>query len=209
MNARHCLTLRSDNLPESGKRQYENERRARISRRRPRKYKVLRDMREKNREQLAPSFFRRTEYCAMRSNALQHRAPIRFASVAGKCIDRRVSLGRDDFSSIRHLALSFCLSMIFFGKPVPTFPDHALASANSTYSVESKSSSFAFNIPDSVRRPESSCSTAGAAKASLMAFGAWPGLTAKVLEGVRAMSRRAAAATNVCDRQCDGNVSHR
>jgi hypothetical protein len=22
--------------------------------------------------------------------------------------------------------LSFCLSMIFFGKPVPTFPDHAL-----------------------------------------------------------------------------------
>src|SRR5438552_2024621 len=25
-----------------------------------------------------------------------------------------------------HSALSFCLSMIFFGKPVPTFPDHAL-----------------------------------------------------------------------------------
>jgi hypothetical protein len=33
---------------------------------------------------------------------------------------------RDDFSSNRHPALSFCLSMIFFGKPVPTFPDHAL-----------------------------------------------------------------------------------
>src|ERR1700732_3454729 len=31
------------------------------------------------------------------------------------------------FSSNRHPALSFCLSMIFFGKPVPTFPDHALA----------------------------------------------------------------------------------
>ena len=36
-------------------------------------------------------------------------------------------LERDDFSSNRHPALSFCLSMIFFGKPVPTFPDHALA----------------------------------------------------------------------------------
>src|SRR5882672_10235999 len=35
-------------------------------------------------------------------------------------------LERDDFSSIRHPALSFCLSMIFFGKPVSTFPDHAL-----------------------------------------------------------------------------------
>src|SRR6266481_8874748 len=30
----------------------------------------------------------------------------------------------DDFSANRHPALSFCLSMIFFGKPVPTFPDH-------------------------------------------------------------------------------------
>src|SRR6266704_1199749 len=84
-----------------------------------------------------------------------------------------------------------------------------LSSVNSIYSVESKSSSFAFNIPDSVRRPASSCSIAGAANASLMAFGAWPGLTAKVVEGVKAISRRAAAATNVCDRQCDGNVSHR
>src|SRR5271170_4567165 len=43
-------------------------------------------------------------------------------------------LERDDFSSNRHLALSFCLSMISGqtlrvcpeGKPVPTFPDHAL-----------------------------------------------------------------------------------
>src|SRR3977135_3099759 len=41
---------------------------------------------------------------------------------------------RDDFSSNRHPALSFCLSMISAqtpsvcreGKPVPTFPDHAL-----------------------------------------------------------------------------------
>jgi hypothetical protein len=36
-------------------------------------------------------------------------------------------LERDDFSSNRHPALSFCLSMIFFGKPVSTFPDHALS----------------------------------------------------------------------------------
>src|SRR6266581_5800549 len=36
------------------------------------------------------------------------------------------SLEHDDFSSNRHPALSFCLSMIFFGNPVSTFPDHAL-----------------------------------------------------------------------------------
>src|SRR4030088_701165 len=47
---------------------------------------------------------------------------------------RGVGLERDDFSSNRHPALSFCLSMISAqtlrvcreGKPVPTFPDHAL-----------------------------------------------------------------------------------
>ena len=38
-------------------------------------------------------------------------------------------LERDDFSSNRHPALCFCLSMIFFEKPVSTFPDHALAGA--------------------------------------------------------------------------------
>src|SRR6478609_3192242 len=38
----------------------------------------------------------------------------------------RDRLERDDFSSNRHPALSFCLSMISFGKPAPTFPDHAL-----------------------------------------------------------------------------------
>src|SRR6266849_2431748 len=46
----------------------------------------------------------------------------------------RPHLERDDFSSNRHPALSFCLSMISaqtlrvcpVGKPVPTFPDHAL-----------------------------------------------------------------------------------
>jgi len=38
-----------------------------------------------------------------------------------------LALERDGFSSSRHPALSFCLNMIFLGKPVPTFPDHALA----------------------------------------------------------------------------------
>src|SRR5271170_7113076 len=45
-----------------------------------------------------------------------------------------LGLERDDFSSNRHPALSSCLSMISGqtlrvcpeGKPVPTFPDHAL-----------------------------------------------------------------------------------
>src|SRR6266550_7143454 len=48
--------------------------------------------------------------------------------------ERPAFLERDDFSSNRHLAQSFCLSMISAqtlrvcreGKPVPTFPDHAL-----------------------------------------------------------------------------------
>src|SRR6266404_5542239 len=51
--------------------------------------------------------------------------------------ERPAFLERDDFSSNRHLAQSFCLSMISAqtlrvcreGKPVPTFPDHALACA--------------------------------------------------------------------------------
>ena len=47
------------------------------------------------------------------------------------------------------------------------------------------------------------------ASASRTAFGAWPGLAAKVVDGVSAISRRAAAATKVCDRQCGGKVSHR
>src|SRR6516165_10169721 len=36
------------------------------------------------------------------------------------------NLQRDDFSSNRHLALSYWWSMIFFRKPVSTFRDHAL-----------------------------------------------------------------------------------
>ena len=61
----------------------------------------------------------------------------------------------------------------------------------------------------SVRSAESSCSSGGAASASRTAFGAWPGATAKVVDGVSAMSRRAAAATKVCERQCGGSVSQR
>src|SRR5712664_3984580 len=49
-------------------------------------------------------------------------------------VGRSFALEPDDFSSNRHPALSFCLSMISAqtlrvcreGKPVPTFPDHAL-----------------------------------------------------------------------------------
>src|SRR5947199_3189365 len=43
------------------------------------------------------------------------------------CLGASARLERDDFPSNRHPTLSFCLSMIFFGKPVSTFPDHALA----------------------------------------------------------------------------------
>lgn len=48
----------------------------------------------------------------------------------------------------------------------------------------------------------------GAARASLTAFGAWPGVAAKVVDGVNAMSRLAAAATKVCERQCVGSVNN-
>src|ERR1700692_4580942 len=44
----------------------------------------------------------------------------------GREQDGKTHLKRDDFSSNRLPALSLYLSMIFFGKPVPTFPDHAL-----------------------------------------------------------------------------------
>src|SRR5438105_14087469 len=43
------------------------------------------------------------------------------------CLGASARLERDDFPSNRYPTLSFCLSMIFFGKPVSTFPDHALA----------------------------------------------------------------------------------
>ncbi len=79
----------------------------------------------------------------------------------------------------------------------------------SCHSVESKSSSVALNMPASVRRPSSSCSIGGAASASRTALGACPGVAAKVVDGVSAMSRRAAAATRVCERQCCGRVSQR
>jgi hypothetical protein len=37
-----------------------------------------------------------------------------------------LALEQDDFSSKRHPALTFCLSMIFPENRIPTFPDHAL-----------------------------------------------------------------------------------
>src|SRR5258708_5298898 len=68
------------------------------------------------------------------------------ASVAGK----RRPLERDDFSSNRHPAPSFCLSMISAqtlrvcreGKPVPTFPDHALVLLSQKATVTGISESF-------------------------------------------------------------------
>ena len=41
-------------------------------------------------------------------------------------------LERDDFSSNRHAALSFLFEHDLFGKPVPTFPDHALGELHCT-----------------------------------------------------------------------------
>jgi hypothetical protein len=35
-------------------------------------------------------------------------------------------LKRDDFRMNHHRASAYCLRMIFFGKPLHTFPDHAL-----------------------------------------------------------------------------------
>src|SRR5262245_64745951 len=49
------------------------------------------------------------------------------------------TLARDDFSSNRHLALTYSWSMIFFRKPVSTFRDHALTrcrSCDATSSAE-------------------------------------------------------------------------
>jgi len=45
--------------------------------------------------------------------------------IGGGYFVRRTS-ERDDFSSNRQPAVSFCLSMTFFGKLAPTFPGHAL-----------------------------------------------------------------------------------
>lgn len=76
-------------------------------------------------------------------------------------------------------------------------------------SVESKSLSLAFSIDANVRSPASSWSIVGDASASLTALGAWPGVAAKVVDGVSAMSRLAAAVTSVCERQCGGSISQR
>src|ERR1700687_4113486 len=62
------------------------------------------------------------------------------------------ALELDDFSSNRHPALSFCWSVISAqtlrvcreGKPVPTFPDHALASARNA---------FDFRLDDALHQP--------------------------------------------------------
>src|ERR1700720_2781077 len=45
----------------------------------------------------------------------------------GAALEAMPPLERDDFSSNRHPALGYCLSMTFVRKPVPTFRDHALS----------------------------------------------------------------------------------
>ena len=50
---------------------------------------------------------------------------------------------------------------------------------------------------------------AGGAERQAHRVGGMAGVTAKVVDGVSATSRRAAAATKVCERQCGGNVSQR
>ena len=52
---------------------------------------------------------------------------------------------RDDFSSNRHPALSFLLSMIFFGKPVSTLPDHALTACDCLQPIEIERPALAMN----------------------------------------------------------------
>jgi hypothetical protein len=65
---------------------------------------------------------------------------------------------RDDFSSIRHPALSFCLSMISAqtlrvcreGKPVSTFPDHALSENISISKKKSRALALLKNCVDPI-----------------------------------------------------------
>jgi hypothetical protein len=65
---------------------------------------------------------------------ISSRSCVSLMCTRGECPTIMPPLERDDFSSSRHSALSFCLSMISGqtlrvcpeGKPVPTFPDHAL-----------------------------------------------------------------------------------
>ena len=64
-------------------------------------------------------------------------------------------------------------------------------------------------FPPASAAPHRADRCGGAASASRTAFGACPGATANVVDGVNAMSRRAAAATKVCERQCGGSVSQR
>src|SRR5207302_3417415 len=57
---------------------------------------------------------------------------------------------RDDVSSNRHLALSFLFEHDLFGKPVPTFPDHALT-LNSAAAARSKGATRRLQLPAAAR----------------------------------------------------------
>ena len=80
-------------------------------------------------------------------------------------------------------------------------------SGKRAHSVESKSSCARRNIGKRTQRKVELVDQSRSA--SRTAFGAWPGVMAKVVDGVSAMSQRAAAATKVCERQWCGSDSQR
>ena len=62
------------------------------------------------------------------------------------------ALERHSFMSNRHRALVYCLSMIFFGKPVSTFPDHALAAVVALGLARLRAEQLLFQIVDGFRQ---------------------------------------------------------
>ncbi len=69
------------------------------------------------------------------------------------------------------------------------------------YSVVS-TSSFAVSIPKACAAPDRAVRCWARPAPAAPRWGHGRAITAKVVDGVSAMSRRAAAATNVCERQC-------
>src|SRR5581483_5197687 len=64
-------------------------------------------------------------HCCVRTNAPMYAAAFR----SGRSGARRFKLKRDEIRMNRHRALSLLFEYELFGKPLRTFPDHALARA--------------------------------------------------------------------------------
>src|SRR3974390_1762219 len=84
-------------------------------------------------EKWAPVFRRKCDQIKNREPSLGSikagRARERPFVSGGQARSRAVpTLERDEIRWNRHRALGCCLNMIFFGKPLHTFPDHALES---------------------------------------------------------------------------------